>query len=64
MTIETYAGKITATKETLNWLAVALIHAEENRKEHGRYADPYHTVWNQIYDALNESKYYDKVKEA
>lgn len=64
MTVSTRFGKITASKKTLNYLTMALFEAADSmqatRGIEKRDALGYNTVANEIFDALQETGYYNK----
>lgn len=64
MTVNTRFGKITASKETLNDLCIALFEAadsiEERKGIKKRDVYGYDTVANQIFDALDGIGFYTK----
>lgn len=64
MTVNTKLGKITASKETLNWLCIALGEAADSIQARKgiekRDVFGYETAENEIFDALEETGYYNK----
>ena len=63
MTVSTSKGKITATKPVLNAISIAFLDAAKNYKDVGLYelANYYDKVSEDIYRALKDKGYYDKL---
>ena len=63
MTVNTTMGKITASKETLNYLSLALFEAADNiQAKKGiekRDVYGYDTISIEIFDALEKSGFYN-----
>ena len=64
MTVKTSIGTITASKNVLNDLAIALSQADErNCNKHGKKdCFNFRTASNEIHDFLAATGYYDSVK--
>lgn len=64
MTVNTKMGKITASKEVLCELNICIFKAEQAYRQDGRknLANYYREVHSQIFDALDETGYFDDVK--
>lgn len=64
MTVNTRFGKITASKEVLNQLSIALFEAADSIQARKgiekRDVFGYDTAANEIFDALDETGYYNK----
>lgn len=64
MTVNTRFGKITASKEVLNRLSIALFEAADSIQARKgiekRDVFGYDTAANEIFDALDETGYYNK----
>ena len=64
MVVKTSFGKISASKDTLNYIFLMLNEASENYDSRGRAAlskEAFNNA-NAIYDALNSVGFYDNVK--
>lgn len=61
MTIKTSSGAITGTKDVLNEIALAFNSAADNYESKGRVyvAEKYKKVAKELYDALDETGYYE-----
>lgn len=61
MTVNTRKGKITAKKYTLNIICIAFSYAADKFREecYNGLADSYNRVSEDIYNALNDSGYYN-----
>lgn len=64
MVVETSFGKISANKDTLNYIFLIMQEASESYKSRGRasLSKEVHNYANAIYDALNSVGFYDNVK--
>lgn len=62
MTVNTWEGKITANKVTLNLISLAFSKAADKFKDEGRdgMAESFDEVADEIYNALKNAGYYDK----
>lgn len=64
MTVNTRFGKITASKEVLNQLSIALFEAADSIQARKgiekRDVFGYDTAANEIFDALDETGYYNE----
>lgn len=61
MTVNTWEGKITAKKDTLNAIVIAFARASEKYKDEGSdvLASAFDRTSEEIYTALKEAGYYD-----
>ena len=64
MTINTEVGKITASKEVLNYLSLVISEASKYYESKGSFAleKKARGVASEIFDALDDTGYYDNIK--